>query len=663
MNLSHAVLFGGLMLFGQSTIFATRIPYGGPIPINSGEMIAQLLNNRLGLTEQPAILVGPKTYKLDLTSNPLTHDWDCTYKAHEVDHPDQLKNLRFYDTEYAKLIDFSAAQPMRQSHTLQQAPYFQPFEYAETVQLPVLGPVECEVCQYCGEPIVKEKLAPLKCEELMLAVAEGMMRMHADGIIYKNCHPDNIRINSEGKIVVCNFDGTDYADNIKEYAAKISHYTAPEILHNKEYTDATDTWSLGATLFFFVTGKDLYAPEINFNYEKLPLVWKQLDKALGANNDLNKFIKECLQQADKRPTIAQLMVKYFPEEFLAWHKHQGQAFWERAKNQNTFSEHYVDADKKAKEKIVPPNQPEMSGAAVEQALHQEIKVNREIKVKNKTYSISKRIQAGGRAVALIAYDIKDQSKQQVTLRLSFAGSTQAMQATRFKRLELQQSEYFQQQSHLQQLIDFDEYTDPVGRKFVFEVREHMPHRFTANQKLVPKYIPTFVAQVFVGLMQIHEEGLVYMNVKPDNVLLDDSMQIKLCGFDFIEPLASAEERVGTDYFVAPEIYTGDRYNQSVDSWGLGVTLYLLATGTYPFPSTTEVSHARLLKLQRKGPDYNLVENKKLVEIIQLCLKFDCRNRKTPKQILEKLLGEHPLWSEADWINAIERFVKQGQPPK
>ena len=95
----------------------------------------------------------------------------------------------------------------------------------------------------------------------------------------------------------------------------------------------------------------------------------------------------------------------------------------------------------------------------------------------------------------------------------------------------------------------------------------------------------YAAEVILGLEHMHRRYIVYRDLKPANILLDENGHVRIsdlglaCDFSKKRPHAS----VGTHGYMAPEVLSkGTAYDSSADWFSFGCMLYKLLKGHSPF---------------------------------------------------------------------------------
>uniref|UniRef100_A0A4W3H0D6 protein kinase C n=1 Tax=Callorhinchus milii TaxID=7868 RepID=A0A4W3H0D6_CALMI len=112
-----------------------------------------------------------------------------------------------------------------------------------------------------------------------------------------------------------------------------------------------------------------------------------------------------------------------------------------------------------------------------------------------------------------------------------------------------------------------------------------------QRKLSEEHARFYAAEICIALNFLHERGIIYRDLKLDNVLLDSDGHIKLTDYGMCKeglgPGDTTSTFCGTPNYIAPEILRGEEYGFSVDWWALGVLMFEMMAGRSPFDIITD----------------------------------------------------------------------------
>jgi serine/threonine protein kinase len=111
-------------------------------------------------------------------------------------------------------------------------------------------------------------------------------------------------------------------------------------------------------------------------------------------------------------------------------------------------------------------------------------------------------------------------------------------------------------------------------------------------KLTEERARIYMAEILLALQDLHKRDIIYRDLKPDNVVIDDEGHALLTDFGLskegvLEVSNGAKSFCGSVAYLAPEMLRKAGHGKSVDWYLLGVLLYEMIVGKTPYFSDSK----------------------------------------------------------------------------
>ena len=109
----------------------------------------------------------------------------------------------------------------------------------------------------------------------------------------------------------------------------------------------------------------------------------------------------------------------------------------------------------------------------------------------------------------------------------------------------------------------------------------------SKRKVKSIYIKKYLYQSIQAINDLHKKNIIHRDIKPENILIDNEDNALLSDYGIATHCKEGEKRntyCGTDEYLAPEVIRGQKYDEKIDIWAIGILIYECASplGKTPF---------------------------------------------------------------------------------
>ena len=166
----------------------------------------------------------------------------------------------------------------------------------------------------------------------------------------------------------------------------------------------------------------------------------------------------------------------------------------------------------------------------------------------------------------------------------------------------------------------------------------------------------YICQLVMFLIKMHENNIIYRNLKPENIIIENKGNLKMTDFSKSKIITFDGDiglsLVGAPEYMAPEVILGTGQKYEVDWWSLGILIYQMYYGYTPFEDEFIDKTYQKILYTNANFDSNYKINENLKKLI-----IGLLNKNETKRIKDSDIQNQPYFTEGhnvDW-NKVANF--------